>query len=174
VPYSAILVRAVVAYLWLLLLTRLDGKRGIAEASAFDFVLALIIGDTVDNVLWGEVPPAVFLAATGTLVLTHFAASLATYASDRLAWLTAGSPSRLVSGGAFVAAGMHAERMRREDVLGELRKRGVADVRDVRSSDVETFGITSVVLEAPARGADRRELPRLRSRRGGAGGRPSR
>lgn len=172
--YSTVVVRALVAYLWLLLLTRLDGKRGIAEASAFDFVLALVIGDTVDNLLWGEIPPAVFLAATGTLVLTHFAVSLAAYASDRVAWLTSGSPSRLVAGGAFVATGMRAERMRQEDVLGELRKRGVADVRDVRSADVETTGVTSVVREPPVRAADRQDLPRLRSRRGGRGGGASR
>jgi uncharacterized membrane protein YcaP (DUF421 family) len=163
-----------VAYLWLLLITRLDGKRGIAEASAFDFVLALVIGDTVDNLLWGEIPPAVFLAATGTLVVTHFAVSLAAYSSARIAWLTSGSPSRLVSGGVFVTTGMRAERMRQEDVLGELRKRGVADVRDVRSADVETTGVTSVLLEAPARDADRRDLPRLRSRQGGRAGGTSR
>ncbi|MGH7265225.1 MAG: DUF421 domain-containing protein [Candidatus Rokuibacteriota bacterium] len=171
-PYSAIVVRALVAYLWLLLLTRLDGKRGIAEASAFDFVLALIIGDTVDNVLWGEVPPAVFLAATGTLVLTHFAVSLGACFSDRISWLTSGAPSGLVAGGAFVEAGMRAERMRREDVLGELRKHRVTDLRDVRSTDMETTGITSVLREEPARDADRRDLPRLPARpgrrRGGA------
>jgi hypothetical protein len=33
---------------------RLDGKRGIGEASAFDFVLALMLGDLVNDALWAE------------------------------------------------------------------------------------------------------------------------
>ena len=43
--------RALVAYVFLLFLMRLSGKRAIAQGSAFDFVLALIVGDLVDDLL---------------------------------------------------------------------------------------------------------------------------
>jgi uncharacterized membrane protein YcaP (DUF421 family) len=62
-----IAIRAVAAFLFLLALLRLSGKRTIYQGSAFDFVLALILGDMIDNAIFNEVPFAVF--ATGSLTL---------------------------------------------------------------------------------------------------------
>jgi uncharacterized membrane protein YcaP (DUF421 family) len=62
-----IAVRAAFAFLFLLALVRISGKRSIAQGSAVDFVLALIFGDTVDDLFWAEVSGAQFVAAVGTL-----------------------------------------------------------------------------------------------------------
>jgi uncharacterized membrane protein YcaP (DUF421 family) len=59
-----------VAYLFLLVLLRLAGKRSIRSGSPFDFVLALTIGDLIDDAVWAEVPVAQFVVAATTLVLT--------------------------------------------------------------------------------------------------------
>jgi hypothetical protein len=64
-------VRAAVAYLVLLALVRASGKRTVAQGTPFDFVLALILGDMVDDLLWGDVPAAGFVVAVGTLTLAH-------------------------------------------------------------------------------------------------------
>lgn len=64
-----IAVRCVLAYVFLLALLRLSGKRGVRQATPFDFVLMLILGDMVDDALWAEVPFAQFVVATSTLVL---------------------------------------------------------------------------------------------------------
>ena len=63
-------VRCMVAYLFLLGLLRLAGKRSIRAGSPFDFVLALTLGDLIDDAIWGEVPVAQFFVASATLVLT--------------------------------------------------------------------------------------------------------
>ena len=68
-----ILVRAVIAYVFLLVLLRLSGKRVVHQGTAFDFVLALIIGDLVDDALWSEVPMAQFMVASATIVLAKLA-----------------------------------------------------------------------------------------------------
>jgi len=68
---SRVVVRAIVAYVYLLVLLRLSGKRTLRHASAFDFVLTLIVGDLADNAIWGEAPLAQFAAAAGTLASTH-------------------------------------------------------------------------------------------------------
>jgi uncharacterized membrane protein YcaP (DUF421 family) len=64
-----IAVRCLVAYLFLLAVLRLAGKQSVRHGSTFDFVLALILGDLIDDVLWAEVPVAQFVVATTTLVL---------------------------------------------------------------------------------------------------------
>jgi uncharacterized membrane protein YcaP (DUF421 family) len=69
-------IRCLVAYVFLLALLRLAGKRTVGEGTPFDFVLALIIGDLVDDAIWTEVPVAQFIVATTTLVLAKLAASV--------------------------------------------------------------------------------------------------
>jgi len=66
-------VRAAAAYVILLLLLRLAGKRTVYQGTPFDFVLALVLGDIVDDALWSEVPMAQFVVAAASLVLMKLA-----------------------------------------------------------------------------------------------------
>ena len=66
-----IAVRALFAYVLLLVLIRVSGKRTVRQGSPFDFTIALILGDLVDDLLWAEVAAAQFVIATGMLILTH-------------------------------------------------------------------------------------------------------
>ena len=61
--------RAVLAYVFLLALLRVSGKRTVHESTPFDFVLALVLGDLVDDALWAEVPFAQFVVAASSIVL---------------------------------------------------------------------------------------------------------
>jgi uncharacterized membrane protein YcaP (DUF421 family) len=65
-----------VAYLFLLLLLRIAGKRTIKQGSPFDFVLALIIGDLVDDAIWAEVAISQFVVAAATLLLMKLVMTL--------------------------------------------------------------------------------------------------
>ena len=78
-----ILVRVVVAYVVLLGLIRLSGKHTVHEGAAHDLVLTLILGDLVDNLLWGEVPAAKFMVAAGTLTLAHGLFDVVRYRAGR-------------------------------------------------------------------------------------------
>ena len=55
------------------ILVRLSGKRTVREGTSFDFVLALVLGDLVDDAVWSEVPMAQFVAAAGALVFMKLA-----------------------------------------------------------------------------------------------------
>lgn len=69
-------VRAALAYLVLLVLLRLAGKTVVRQSTPFDFVLALVIGDIVDDAVWSEVPMVQFLVAAASLVLMKIAVTL--------------------------------------------------------------------------------------------------
>jgi uncharacterized membrane protein YcaP (DUF421 family) len=71
-----IIVRCLVAYLFLLFMLRIAGKRTLHEGTAFEFVLALVVGDLVDDVIWSEVPVAQFAVATATLVFTKLGVTM--------------------------------------------------------------------------------------------------
>jgi uncharacterized membrane protein YcaP (DUF421 family) len=73
-----IAVRAVIVYLYLLVVTRASGKRVLGQATPFDFLVALILGDLIDDALWAEVPMATFGAVVSSILvcdaLTKFGA----------------------------------------------------------------------------------------------------
>jgi uncharacterized membrane protein YcaP (DUF421 family) len=66
-----IAVRAVFAYLMLLALVRASGKGTVKQGNPFDFTVAVILGDMVDDALWAEVALSQFVIACGTLVVVH-------------------------------------------------------------------------------------------------------
>lgn len=66
-----IAVRVVFVYVLLLVMVRAAGKRAARQGSPFDFTVALIVGDMVDDLLWGEVNAAEFSVAAGVLFLLH-------------------------------------------------------------------------------------------------------
>ena len=69
-----IAVRAIFVFVFLLLLVRLSGKRTIKQGTVFDFVLALVFGDLVDDVILGEAAVSTFVVAASTF----FVASMLT------------------------------------------------------------------------------------------------
>ena len=71
-----IVARVVFAYIVLMVMVRVSGKRTVRHASPFDFTLALILGDMVDDLLWAEVDASVFVVATGVLMIIHICVEL--------------------------------------------------------------------------------------------------
>jgi uncharacterized membrane protein YcaP (DUF421 family) len=68
-----IAVRAIFAYVMLLALVRLTGKRTVKQGSPFDFTVALILGDMVDDAVWAEAAMSQFVVAASALVGLHVA-----------------------------------------------------------------------------------------------------
>jgi uncharacterized membrane protein YcaP (DUF421 family) len=68
-----IAIRAVFAYLTLLVLVRVSGKRTVKQGSPFDFTIALVLGDIFDDAVWAEVAISQFVVAASALVALHVA-----------------------------------------------------------------------------------------------------
>jgi uncharacterized membrane protein YcaP (DUF421 family) len=154
----AMVVRALATYLFLLVLIRLSGKRTIHEGTPFDFVVALVIGDFPDDIIWGEVPVAQGLVAIGTVMAVHLGVVHACFRSPRIERLVASAPTRVLSGGRALAKGFRAERMNRGDLDVQLRHHGVEDRRDVKQAFVEPTGELSVFPSERARPVRRHDL----------------
>lgn len=66
-----IAIRAVFAYIVLLVIVRTSGKRTVKQGSPFDFTVALVLGDIFDDAVWAEVAVSQFVVAAGTVVGVH-------------------------------------------------------------------------------------------------------
>ena len=160
----AILVRAVVGYGFLLVLLRVSGKRSVAHASPFDFVMALVLGDMVDDLLWAEVGLAQFTVAAGTLVVLETALAAAQARSARLhAWVT-GDAVMVLRDGRPDRDSLRRERVRDEDLEAHLRLHGVDRElwSDLRAARLEAGGAVSVLRTERAQPIERRDLAKVR------------
>ena len=95
---AALALRALLVYAYLLLLTRVAGRRALSQTTALDLVVALIMSSLTASFAFGQVSAAAAIAATGTVLLLHLAVSYAAYHRDNLAqrlglrWLPATPP----------------------------------------------------------------------------------
>jgi uncharacterized membrane protein YcaP (DUF421 family) len=73
---TRIAIRVAFAYVFLLVMVRLSGKTSVAHGSSTDFVLALVFGDMVDNLVWAEVATSQFVVGVGTLFMVRLLAAI--------------------------------------------------------------------------------------------------
>ena len=149
--------RALAVYVLMLAVIRALGKRTVGNFAAFDLLVALMLGEVVDEIIYGDVS---FMQ--GTVAIAAIAGAQAGNA-----WLTRlghgfdrvleGTPTAIVQDGRLIDAGLRKERMNVKDVMAHLREQGIGDVREVRSAFVEDDGGISVLRRSwaePARMAD--------------------
>lgn len=156
-----IAIRALFAFLFLFLLIRISGKRTVAQGSAFDFVVALILGDLVDDLLWQEVPALEFVVATATLFSVHIFVTFTSARHQRFGKLIGGSPRMLIRAGSPLKAGLRGELVHEREAEEMMRVRGIEreDWDEIKSAWIHTNGRPSVVKQEWARTAQKKDLP---------------
>lgn len=159
--------RAVAVYVLMLIVIRALGKRTVGNFSAFDLIVALMLGEIVDDIIYGDVRFLQGAVAIVTIGAVAYADSWLVYANRRMETLIEGKPTVVVRDGEFDRAGMRSERMNATDVLGHLRAQGIQDMREVHLAVVEHDGSVSILMRPwaePAQKADvLAEQQRIRS-----------
>jgi uncharacterized membrane protein YcaP (DUF421 family) len=139
--------RAVAVYALMLVVIRVSGKRTIGNFSAFDLLVALMLGEVVDEIIYGDVTFTQGAIPILTVAILQYANSWASYWGHGMDRVLEGSPSIVVRHGRLQRDGMRQERMNEKDVMAELRLRGVAELSEVRLAAIENDGQLSVVRE---------------------------
>jgi len=137
--------RTVAIYVLMLIIVRALGKRTVGNLSAFDLLVALMLGEIVDEVIYGDVRFIQGAVVMVTLGAITYADSLLSYMDHGMEGILEGKPTIVVKNGNFHRPGMRQERMNEKDVLSSLRMRGVRDLREVQYAVVEHDGSVSVV-----------------------------
>lgn len=153
-----IVVRITITYVFLLIILRLAGKRTIREGTPFDLVVALILGDFPDDVIWGEVPVAQGIVAIGSIMTLHLMVSYATYRSVWFDQLLESAPTVVLRKGQSRPEALRHTRMNEGDVDVQLRRAGQSNRQDIAEATVEPTGQMSIRLVEAARPATRRDV----------------
>lgn len=158
--YTAL--RASFVYVFLLIIVRLLGKREIGNTSAFDLIVALILGEVVDEIIYGDVTMLQGVVAILVVAIWHLVNSWASFKSAFIDKLTGVSPTVMVKNGQIQRKNLAKERLNEEELLSELRMMGVDDVKEVKQATLEPNGKVSVIQEDWAKPVQRQDLTELK------------
>ncbi|HZY64719.1 MAG: DUF421 domain-containing protein [Actinomycetota bacterium] len=136
------------AYLALVLLLRVSGKRTLSKMNAFDFIVTVALGSTLATVLLSSsVSLARGVLAFAVLIFLQFAITWLSVHSPAVRRLVKAEPTLLVHKGEFLAGAMKQERVTEEEVRAALRSQGIAAVEEVEAVVLETESSFSVVMQ---------------------------
>jgi uncharacterized membrane protein YcaP (DUF421 family) len=79
-------VRAAFAFVFIFVLLRVSGERTVRQGDLASFVVALIIGDMFDDLIWAEVAATQFVVGVGTLLFVHVLVAEARFTSGTRTW----------------------------------------------------------------------------------------
>lgn len=134
------------AYLSLVLLLRVSGKRTLSKMNAFDLVVTVAIGSTLATVLISkDVALADGVVAFTLLIGLQYAI---TWLSMRSRWvenLIKAEPSLLYLNGLFLHESLKAERVTEFEVRAAVRSQGLSEMDSVAAVVLETDGSLTVL-----------------------------
>jgi uncharacterized membrane protein YcaP (DUF421 family) len=145
-PWWELILRAVVVYLFLIVLLRLTGKRQVGQLAPFDLVLLLVLSNAVQNAMnAGDNSLIGGLISASTLVGLNFVVGYATFRSKRLEGLIEGRPEVLIHNGKLYEKVMARAQLTHHELDAALRRAGCACVQDVQYAVLENNGSITVV-----------------------------
>lgn len=145
-----IVIRAAVAYVFIVFLLRIVGRRELSTLGPSDLVLLVVMGDLVQNGVTqsDDSVTGIFLAMSTFAMLT-VATSLLTFKSRRVQTLIEGSPLILVEDGKAVTKNLRSERLNLDDIYEEMRGQGIESLQDVKWCVLESSGSMSFIKKSP-------------------------
>jgi uncharacterized membrane protein YcaP (DUF421 family) len=141
-----IVIRAGIAYAFIIFILRIIGRRELSSLGPSDIVLLVVMGDLVQNGVTqsDQSMSGVFLAISTFAILT-VAVSVLTYKSGRAQTLIEGQPLILVQEGKPIGKNLRTERLRVDDVAEEARAQGIESIDQIKWCLLESSGSMSFI-----------------------------
>lgn len=134
------------AYISLLLLVRVSGKRTLSKMNAFDLIVTVALGSTLATILLSKDTPLVEgVLALGLLIFLQFSITWLSVRSKTVSHLVKAEPRLLFHKGEFLQESMKKERVDEGELLQAIRSQGIGRLDQVEAVVLETDGTFSIV-----------------------------
>jgi uncharacterized membrane protein YcaP (DUF421 family) len=141
-----IVVRAALMYFFILLITRIVGRRELSSLEPFDLVLLIVVGDLVQQgVTQNDFSFTGLMLAIGTIAVLQAFVSWTGFRSKRVALVLEGEPIVIVQDGKLLGANLERERLDRNEVLETARQQGMGNLDEIAWGILETSGKISFI-----------------------------
>jgi uncharacterized membrane protein YcaP (DUF421 family) len=145
-----IVLRTIVVFAVLLVLTRVIGRRELSSLQPFDLILLIILGDAVQQGLTQDdySLTGAFLVIF-TFAVLQVAVSWIGYKFPRARPVLEGEPIIVVQDGKLIERNLRRERLTEDEIAEEARCNGIAHLAQVRWAVLETNGKISFIKKSP-------------------------
>lgn len=145
--------RAVILFVIVFIVIRLMGKKELSQIQPYEFVIILLIADLASGPMsdrnmttfYGIIP---ILA----LLVMYMIVSFLLKTNKKVQNIVCGNPVLLVSDGKIIESEMKKQEYMIEDLMSQIRSRGIFKVQDVAYAILETNGNLSVISKAESQG----------------------
>lgn len=136
----------VLAYVVLVTLLRVSGKRTLSKMNAFDLIVTVALGSTLASILTSQsVVLAEGAVALFVLIGLQYLVAWASSRSEAVSRVVKSEPALLVYRGVLLEDALRRERVARDEVLAALRRQGAPRLDAVEAVVLETDGSFSVI-----------------------------
>lgn len=157
-PVIRTLVLGSLAYIALVFLLRVSGKRTLSKMNAFDLVVTVAFGSTLASILTSRnVALVQGVVALGLLIALQLFCTFFAVRFPSFQKLIKAQPTLVFFQGRFLQEALRRQRITEEEMLAAMRQQGVAAPDEVDAVVIETEGTLSVLKK---NAASRDELAR--------------
>ena len=138
--------RALLFYIFLVLVVRIVGRRPGKQITPFEFVLVFFMGGLALTAMVGDDASLTnAFVQVLTIALAHFAISISRSRSPRLAQLLDGTPLILLENGQWRSNTLSKMRIQDDDVMAQARDQGVSTLDKIEIAILERNGQISII-----------------------------
>ena len=150
VPMAEKVIRTIAVYAFLIGGLRLFGKRELGQLNPLDFIVLLLLSNTVQNAIIGN-DNSLIGGLAGALVLMIVNSILVryTYRHPRVRRWVEGRPDELVKDGHVLQRALEHNQISREELVAAARKQGIEHLGDVACARLEVSGAVSFLVKEP-------------------------
>lgn len=144
-----LVLRAIVVFAFVLLLTRVIGKRELGSLEPFDLVLLIVLGDALQQGLTqDDYSLTGAILVVGTIAVLQVFVSWVSYRFPRARPILQGEPVIVLEDGKPIERNLKRERLTIEEIAEEARRQQIAHLADVKFAILETSGTISFITKS--------------------------
>jgi uncharacterized membrane protein YcaP (DUF421 family) len=141
-----LVLRTIVIFFFILLMTRIVGRRELSSMEPFDLIVLVVIGDLVQQgVTQDDYSVTGALLVVSTLALLTVLVSYLSFRVRVLRPVLSGDPIVLVEDGRPIDRNLRRERITVEELAAAARLQQVESISDIRFAVLETNGQISFI-----------------------------
>ncbi|OEF97389.1 DUF421 domain-containing protein [Desulfuribacillus alkaliarsenatis] len=156
------IINPIIVFFVLIILARLIGKKLIGQLTFFDFVSGITLGTIGGAFVTTEVEGNFVLLSAVVFSLMVMLIGYITLKNVTARKLLEGEPVIVVQNGKILEKNMSDNRYNEDELLMQLREKGVFDISEVEHAILEPYGRLSIIKKSEYRAVARKdlELPR--------------
>jgi uncharacterized membrane protein YcaP (DUF421 family) len=146
-----IVIRGVIAFGFVFLLTRIVGRRELSSLEPFDLILLVMLGDLVQQgVTQSDYSVTGLILAASTIALMTVLVSYLTFRFRRLRPILEGEPIVVLQDGKPIENNLRRERLTIDELAQEARIQQISSLDDVQWAVLEKTGQISFIKKSDA------------------------